>query len=181
MGYTTRFDGSFAVTPTLKPEHAAYLREFAETRRMQRDPAKAAALADPARLAVGLPVGPEGAYFVGGGGMFGQDSDASVVNQNRPPEGQPGLWCQWVPNEAGTAIEWDGGEKFYDYVEWLRYLLKHFLKPAGYVLDGAVAWVGEDDDDRGRIVVESNKVRVQRAVTEYEDTDDEGEDDADEA
>jgi hypothetical protein len=37
----------------------------------------------------------------------------------------PGYFCQWVPAEPAlngfgfTAIEWDGGEKFYDSVEWM--------------------------------------------------------------
>ena len=65
MGYSTDFFGEFEVTPTLKPEHAAYLRKFTETRRMKRDAAKTAARPDPIREAVGLPVGVEGCYFVG--------------------------------------------------------------------------------------------------------------------
>ena len=27
----------------------------------------------------------------------------------------PGIWCQWVPTDDGKGIEWDGGEKFYNY------------------------------------------------------------------
>src|SRR5205085_8197663 len=46
----------------LSKEHAAYLRAFAQTRRMRRGP-QCGALPDPVREAVGLPVGPQGAYF----------------------------------------------------------------------------------------------------------------------
>ena len=44
---------------------------------------------------------------------------------------QPGLWCQWVPNASGTAIVWDEGEKFYYYIEWIKYLIEHFLRAVG--------------------------------------------------
>ncbi len=127
MGYHTEFDGKFTITPTLTPEHKAYLEAFNETRRMKRSSGKAMSLPDPRRQATGLPIGQEGCYFVGAVGFMGQDSDVSVLNYNSPPAGQPGLWCQWRPNTTGTAIVWDGGEKFYDYVEWAEYLIANFL------------------------------------------------------
>jgi hypothetical protein len=144
----------------LNPEHAAYLTAFSQTRRMRRDKAKARLLPDPVRQAVGLPVGAEGGYFVGGGGYGGQEHDDSVLDYNSPPKGQPGLWCQWVVNEDGTAIIWDGVEKFYDYIEWLEYLLAHFLGPWGYVVNGQMTWQGENDLDRGTIRVVDNVVKA---------------------
>jgi hypothetical protein len=145
----------------LRPEHAAYLRAFNQTRRVKRDPEKAKLLPDPVRQAAGLPVGPDGGYFVGGGGFRGQETDESVLEYgNRPPAGQPGLWCQWAPNEEGTAIEWDGSEKFYRYVQWLEYLVAHFLGPWGYLLNGEVTWQGEDESDTGRIVVVENAIHA---------------------
>jgi hypothetical protein len=191
MGYTTDFVGDFTVTPTLTPEHRAYLAAFATTRRMKRNAKLTAKMPDPLREAVGLPVGPDGAYFVGDTKDFGQTQTADIVDYNTPPgspdsgsfykeggnwyesyveakrmaeaEGaQPGLWCQWTPSEGGTTIRWDEGEKFYEYVEWLRYLIEHFLRPWGYSLDGEVDWQGEDPDDRGRIRVTEN--RIERLV-----------------
>jgi len=129
MGYTTDFDGQFDLDRPLCEGTRKYLQLFSETRRMKRDAKKAAKLADPTREAVGLPIGKEGEYFVGSTGYMGQDDDGSVINYNYPPSTQPGLWCQWVPNEDGTAIEWDGGEKFYEYVEWLEYIISNFLEP----------------------------------------------------
>lgn len=85
MGYTTSFWGEWDVTPTLTPEHRAYLEAFASTRRMKRDVAKAAKLPDPIRRAAGLPLGYDGAYFVGGTGLKGQDTDDSVIDGNEPP------------------------------------------------------------------------------------------------
>lgn len=126
MGYTTKFRGSFTVTPPLNPAQVAYINKFRETRRMKRDAKITAARPDPIRDAVGLPVGIEGGYFVGAAGDFGQEGDGwgesrnatmkalGILDYNDPPAGQPGLWCQWEVSEDGTAIKWDEEEKFYD-------------------------------------------------------------------
>jgi len=174
MGYHTDFFGSFDIHPSLKPEHIAYLKQFAYVRHMKRDEAKTALRPDPLREAVGLPVGPEGAYFVGAEGHFGQEGGVfqaapanDVIDHNHEPADQPGLWCQWVPSEDGAELAWDEGEKFYEYVEWLQYLISHFLEPWGYTVNGQVAWEGEDREDRGRIDVTDNVVKVLVAQTVY--------------
>ena len=125
---------------------------------MKRNAKFAATLPDPFRNAVGLPIGNEAEYFVGGVGDFGQDDDLSVIDHNDPPKNQPGLWCQWVPSADGEGIEWNGGEKFYYYVEWLNYIIKNFLIPWGLVLNGTVKWRGEDFNDAGKIIVKDNVV-----------------------
>lgn len=158
MGYTTDFWGEFHIIPPLSPAHKEYLKAFAATRRMSRK--NVAHLPDPIREAVGLPVGPEGAFYVGGE----SSGDGTIADYNTPPPGQPGLWCQWIPSETHEAqLVWDEGEKFYHYVEWLEYLIDKFLTPWGYSLAGMVEWQGEEHDDRGRIKIESplNKVIVQ--------------------
>lgn len=168
MGYTTGFDGEFTLDTPLKDEHREYLQAFKETRRMQRDPEKAKKLPDPKRDGVGLDVGVEGGYFVGAEGNYGQDRDESVVEYNHPPGGQPGLWCQWEPDDEGTTIRWDGQEKFYNYVEWIEYLITHFLKPWGYTLNGEVEWQGENHDDFGKIDVVANVVTTRAGKRVYE-------------
>jgi hypothetical protein len=140
------------------PEHAAYLKRFSETRRMRRDARQARLLADPVRERVGLPLGKQAAYFVGGLGFHGQDDDPSVLDHNNPPVGQPGLWCKWAPTEDGTALAWNRAEKFYDYIEWLEYLIAHFLGPWGYQVNGQVRWFGEETYDRGALTVSANVV-----------------------
>jgi hypothetical protein len=159
MGYTTEFTGSWRVTPPLKPEHAAYLRAFCKTRRVRRNPALTAPRPDALRVAAGLPLGEEAGYFVGASlGNFGQEHTPDVLDYSTEPKGQPGLWCQWTPNAAGDAIEWDGVEKFYNYQEWLIYLMEHFLKPWGYTLNGVVEWQGERDEDRGFLLAAGTEV-----------------------
>lgn len=73
-------------------------------------------------------------------------------------DGYPGIWCQWRPNDNGTAIVWDGGEKFYRYTEWLKYLIDNMLSIWHYQLNGEIEWQGEDGGDFGKIVVASNVV-----------------------
>jgi hypothetical protein len=163
VGYTTDFNGSFSINKSLGEQrlgahHAAYLRRFAETRRMKRDVSKLVHVEDHIRVGVGLPLGNDGEYFVGADGYSGQDRSEDVLDYNSPPANQPGLWCQWTVNNEGDEIIWDGGEKFYDYVEWLEYIIEHFLKPWGYKLNGSVEWAGESTDDRGIIIVKDNKV-----------------------
>ncbi len=168
MGYTTDFDGQFDVTPAFTPEQVAYLREFAETRRMQRDATIASTLHDPLRSAVGLPIGKEAEYFVGGEGFAGQDNDRSILNYNRGPSTQPGLWCQWTVTDDGAHIEWNGVEKFYNYVEWLEYIVEHFAKPWGRVVSGGVSWQGEEDDDTGVVGVINNTVNAYDNFAQYD-------------
>ena len=85
---------------------------------------------------------------------------ADVVDCNQPPQGQPGLWCQWIPTNTLDGLEWDEGEKFYHYVEWLEYLIEHFLTPWGLSISGEVSFQGEDPTDCGVIKVVHNKVTV---------------------
>lgn len=147
----------------MKPEHVAYINKFSETRRYKRVAAIAEKWDDPIRVAVGLPIGEDAGFYVGAD-RFEQigrtrDPENGIVDYNTPPSGQPGLWCQWVATDDGDIIEWDGGEKFYNYVEWLEYLIEKFLKPWGYTVNGEVLWYGEDREDVGKIVVKENDVQ----------------------
>lgn len=164
MGYYRSFEGEFFLDRPLLPEHIAYLTKFSETRRMKRNPDEAEKLPDPLRQAVGLAIGMEGAYFVGGLDPSGQGDDPSVLDHNIPPQGQPGLWCNWVPSFNGHSIIWDGSDKFPAFIEWIEYLIDHFLKPWSYVLNGSVTWQGEDEFDEGTISVEDNVVEIYQQI-----------------
>lgn len=146
MGYTTEFNGKFNLNKKLDKETHEFLTKLATTRRMKRK----------------LPpeYGIEGEFYVDGAGYAGQDREDSIVDYNKPPSTQPGLWCQWIPTHDGTAIEWDGSEKFYHYVDWIKYIIDKVLAPRGYSLSGVVDWRGEDWSDTGTIVVRDNKVGI---------------------
>lgn len=167
MGYTTDFEGELKITPEIQPDHETYINTFSKTRRMKRNEAATAVLPDRIRDRVGLPVGRDGGYFVGSEASFGQDWEhPSVVDRNRPPEGQPGLWCQWAVEDG--ALRWNLGEKFYDYTEWMAYLIDNFFAPWGYKLNGEITWVGEDRTDMGKISVKDNVVTVKTGRIVYE-------------
>lgn len=159
MGYNTDFRGYFNFDRPVEPWLEEYINKFCNTRRMKRNPEKIKELfANWDKQCFNGELGPDGAYFIGGKGFFGQDNDESVINQNTPPNGQPELWCQWIIE--GDKLVWDGNEKFYSYIEWLEYLIAHFFAPLGYVLNGTVDWRGEEWGDCGYICVKDNNVNV---------------------
>jgi hypothetical protein len=148
MGYSTDFYGSFVTDKPVDDETYNLLYGLATTRRMVRN-------VDPI-------YGVDGEFYIDGMGDYGQDRDASIVDYNRPPRTQPGLWCQWLIQEDRRTIEWDGGEKFYEYDNWIRYIVAEILEPRGYILNGRVKWQGEYREDYGEIRIENNRVMVGR-------------------
>jgi len=186
MGYTTDFTGSFSFDREMDVRHANYLRAFNKTRRMKRNPETAEKFPDVLRIAAGLPIGKDGGFYVGSSENYGQNRDESIMDYNTAPgqvqysinedfnarwkmneeliangDAQPGLWCQWTVSEDNMRLEWDGGEKFYNYIEWLKFIITNFLEPWGYKLSGKVEWVGEDsENDHGEIIVTDNLVLV---------------------
>ena len=147
MGYTTDFIGRFELNKQLSPKMQQYLKLFNETRRMKRNTDEV--------------FGVQGEFYVFGGGSFGQANEPNIIDFNEPPTTQPSLWNQWTPTQDGMGIEWDGGEKFYNYTEWLVYLINKILAPNGYILNGVVQWQGEENGDVGEIFVENNRVFIQ--------------------
>lgn len=83
-----------------------------------------------------------------------EDEAGHPGGEGKPPT----LYCQWIPTEDGTGIEWDGVEKFYYASEWLTYLIANFLEPWGYVLNGSVPWVGTTLGTKGTLYVRNNVV-----------------------
>ena len=165
MGYTTYFDGSLKFNKPVEDWLVEYINKFNTTRRMKRDNAKIKELfPDWEKLCFAGNLGEEGEYFIGGLGYYGQGNDGSVLDHNCPAKTQPGLWCQWIIGGDNDELMWDGGEKFYDYVEWLEYMIANFFDPLGYVLNGDITWEGEESDDVGVIHVEDNVVDVEYGV-----------------
>lgn len=73
----------------------------------------------------------------------------------------PSIWCDWVPDEDGNALQHNENEKFYCYVEWLKYLIEHYFNPWGVTLSGSVTWKGEERSDVGVITIKNNIVTVE--------------------
>lgn len=125
MGYTTDFKGKISINPPLSEKERDYINAFSASRRVNRH---------------------SGPYFVEdtySGHLFlqGATQDTQevkafkqkmvkdIIDNNNPPEGQPGLWCQWVASADGKYLHWDGGEKFYAADQWMAYLVHHFIGP----------------------------------------------------
>jgi len=162
MGYTTDFLGEFELDKQLDPIVGNLINGLANTRRVKRDITKLANMLNLSRQEADLRYGIEGEYYYNKNDFqnCGQTFDESIIDFNQPPETQPGLWCQWVYSEENNVIEWNGGEKFYNYVEWIKYIIERILKPNGYILNGTVKWSGDESFDRGEIQIKDNKIKI---------------------
>lgn len=157
MRYTTDFLGQVDIDPPLNHAEQAYLSAFAESRRWERG---------------------EGPYAVSGNPAAEEDvrpQDEGAYN--RPAAGQPELWCQWVPCWDGCCLSFDGHEKCYAPVAWMRYLFGHFLEPGAeasrsgdprfaessfdHVLDGLIVGCRRDTRELFGIRVTDNAVTRQ--------------------
>lgn len=64
----------------------------------------------------------------------------------------PDSYMQWVPTETLDGIVWDGNEKFYNYTEWMQWLVQ-WLQARGIDAKGELLWSGEDAGDAGVLTV----------------------------
>ena len=127
--------GGFHINPPLQGIHLAYLDRISQIRHVKRDVSKLENLRDPLREMVGLPLGLEGAYYVGE--RIPSKHNSSVIDINKPPQGQPRRWCEWIPTEDGEFYFW-AYERTYGYDSWLKYLIEHFFTPWNYKLSGRI-------------------------------------------
>ena len=166
MGYTTDFSGRVEIEPPLNAAEIDFLTDLASTRRMRRT---------------------KGPLYVKGAGDFGQGDDDDILDHNRPDSDQPGLWCQWAPEDDGAGLEWDGGEKFYNSAEWMKYIVQNLLAPearayvdahlseddrlaqftCNHVVNGEILAQGEDPDDRWALIVTDNRVLTAGTAISY--------------
>jgi hypothetical protein len=157
MSYSFTAEGEFPIAPPLRPAHRAYLTQFGQTRRMRWSIPAIEQRRDPLREAVGLPLGTDGAYFVGfeTGWSMHLVSDPALIDRNKPPDRQPDLYSQLMPNPAGSALIWTRMNNNWlpdQVIEcWLDYLSQHFLDPWGYQTFGMIRWQGERPGHKGMV------------------------------
>lgn len=159
MGYSTDFIGHVDVEPPLNAPEQAYLTAFSGSRRWRR---------------------PGGPYVVPGNPAAERADEERALaapdlgGYNETPDGQPSLWCDWVPCWDGCCLAYNGHEKFYGSTRWMSYLIEHFLRPGARVsatglpwfegftfdhcLDGVVAGCRRDNKELFLIRVTDNRV-----------------------
>lgn len=82
----------------------------------------------------------------------------------------PASYNQWELTRDRQHLQWDGGEKFYHYVEWLQWLMDHVLTPAGVTVSGTVDYSGEAVTDVGTLtIVDGVVVKQTKAVSNTQD------------
>jgi hypothetical protein len=74
----------------------------------------------------------------------------------------PGYYCQWIVTGDRKYLEWDGGEKFYNYIEWLNHIIDRHLEPWGVTVTGTIRWQGEERNDKGRIRADNSVLTITR-------------------
>lgn len=152
MAYRTDFIGHVEVRPGLNEAEVAYLAAFTASRRWRR---------------------PEGPYAVPAEPCEPEPTAGRAWNL--PAEGQPTLWCDWVPCWDGCCLTWEGEERFAGVGTWLGYLVDHFLRPGAvasrgtdprfggftfdHVLDGMVVGCRRDNKQLFAVTVSENRVR----------------------
>lgn len=166
MGYTTDFYGEIKVTPPLNETEQKFVTAFCDTRRVIRDYPN------------------QGKYFVSDGTDNMGQNTSNIINGNKSPEGQPGLWCNWESTKEGN-IHWNGAEKFYDAESWMLYLVEHLFKKDAYMqklepetyqkygfqphtLNGVIYAKGEEPGDIWKLIIKNNEVFVSKGEVKRE-------------
>jgi hypothetical protein len=97
---------------------------------------------------------------------YDSKDDGTYESYTETPDTIPDAYLQWEPTEDGDGIQWNGAEKFYEYIHWLRWLIKHYMKPRDLVLNGEIKWQGEEIGDVGILVCVDNKVTTKKLTLE---------------
>ena len=161
MGYTTKFKGAVNFDREVDSWLVDYINKFSSIRHMVLSVSRIKSFFHEWKdLCFKGNIGEYGQYFLGIEDYDFRNPSMCIVDSQRPPKGCPGLYCQWVIKD--NQLVWKGDEKFYDYEEWLEYLIWNFFEPEGYFLNGDIRWQGENIEDSGIIHVMNNIVTLQR-------------------
>jgi hypothetical protein len=157
MGYTTDFCGEITVTPGLPKNYIERLNDISNKRNNNYGDGVQGSFDD--------------VYHGKTGGGCDRPDRTSV----------PGVWNQWElenperpylrrgARPAYTYIRWNEGEKFYQYAEWLQYLIALIkLDHPKSTFDGTIQWAGEESDDIGQLSVVNGQVMLAYGTVVYD-------------
>jgi len=152
------FTGELTITPPLQQAQVQYLQAFSQSRRVRRNANIVANEPDSLRLAVELPIGVEGEYFVGDGSD--EACLESIIDGNTPPSDQPSLYCCLSVNDTGTILlNGDPDNTARAVPHWIEYLVEHFFRRWNCAVNGTIDWMHEDWSQHGRLSVRNNVIR----------------------
>ena len=155
MGYDTEFEGSFKLSRRVTPDEFDYMRRFNFTRHEAFDVDKLIAEFGDSRGLKGLGYGERGEYYVSVSDDYCPREERCVLRG----ASDKSSWCHWKLTDDGTRLVWDEGEKTYDYIHWLRVVIR-ILTHWGITLSGSVNWHGSDEYDDGNIALIKNRMIV---------------------
>ncbi len=72
--------------------------------------------------------------------------------------GRPPLSSGWVTSEDGRCLTVEGDDEHGDPADWLRFIIKSFIKPGGLRADGMVVGCRRDTEELFAIQVSGNRV-----------------------
>ena len=189
MGYNTYFSGKLAFNKPLDKRLNDFLDSFFKTRHFVYSKNKILEVLNTHGISMSKVI-PPGFTDCGEHGEFLMDNAFThltdrngnlvtfedcfddLMDFNLTPKIIPSLWCDFEITDKGEKILFVDG-KNYGYVKWINFLIENFFFPAGYILNGEVEYQGENEDDKGKIVCENNKIDV----ICYDDDDDDDDDD----
>lgn len=112
----------------------------------------------------------------GGAGQGGVDAFSSLA----PRDGSPYPHLDWVPCQQGCCLRWTGREKSRMALQWLEYLIDHFLRPGAHaqgtgrpefahftfdhVVSGTLAGEHEETGELSLIVASDNVLHTETLV-----------------
>ena len=160
MGYNIIYEGKIKIDKPLDDRTYEIIKGLAETRRMRWDTEKLEADGIARREDIGF----SGEYFFGIEGLNRKQQaefeNKYVIDNSRPPCGQPALWGVWTVTDDKMSLVWNRYEKSYCGHEWLQYIVKRILVPRGYKPSGIINWFTQGEYwPKYHTIVEGNSVR----------------------
>jgi hypothetical protein len=148
MGYTTYFTGAIEIRPRLSDAFTIKINDMIDGG--ERTPKSFATILHSRQVQGGWPP------------AAGQNDHDIGGSMNCF---MPSFYCQWELDKKDpecTRVVWNGGEKFYSYRAWLKYLVDLLfqlcLKRSIVIrFSGHIAYQGESGSDTGYLTITSNK------------------------
>jgi hypothetical protein len=88
----------------------------------------------------------------------GQVDELVALHETPRGGGRPRLSSGWVASADGSCLTLEGDEKYGDPAEWLRHVIRCFVKPAGLRAEGMVVGCRRDTRELWTIQVAGNRV-----------------------